>query len=226
MLPASRLRLVRGLSSKIPATSRRPFARADSERLRHTVNGAFVLPQRNPGIRVHPDFVTEEEAGYMLTVCEDSAELYGYPYDGETRTHTISVDGNIESSSDLINNVRVTGRLERPDLPQRLPPWGYGDEFDEAALPSTLASLAARIRWFNPYLGPLRDVTMNGALIRAKLCSLYHAPRTQPRIAAAERRPRQRLLSARPTPRSGVGRARRLHPLSPLHGRAHVHADG
>ena len=108
----------------------------------------------------------------MLTVCEQSAELYGYPYDGETRTHTISVDGNIESSSDLVNNVRVTGRLERPDLPQRIPPWGYGDEFNEAALPSTLASLAARVRYFNPYLGPLRDVTMNGAISHGRLCSV------------------------------------------------------
>ncbi|KAL1519539.1 hypothetical protein AB1Y20_023054 [Prymnesium parvum] len=144
------------------AVGRRKFARRDSERLRHTSNGAFVLPADNPGIRVEPNFVTEDEEAVLTQVCEESAALYGYAYDGDTRTHTLTKEGVIETSSNLVNNLRVTGRLERADLSQRLPPWGYGEMFSESSLPPPFFGLASRVRHVCPYLGPLRDVTING----------------------------------------------------------------
>ena len=93
------------------STARRQLARRDSERLRHVSDGGFVMPANNPGIRVDPDFVTPEEAAVLTATCEEAAALYGYEYDGETRSHTIGSDGRIEGTSNLVNNVRVTGRL-------------------------------------------------------------------------------------------------------------------
>jgi len=140
---------------------RRAFARRDSERLRHTADGSFVLPAANPGVRIEPDFVAEEEQAQLVAACQEYAARYGYAHDGDTRSLALGADGAVEQSGDLVNNVRVTGRLERPDLPQRLPPWGYGEVFQENALPPPFQQLAARVKQLAP-LGLLRDVTING----------------------------------------------------------------
>ena len=142
--------------------ARRPYARRDSERLRHTLDGSFVMPRANPGVRIEPDFVTAPVHDELVAVCRESAALYGYEYDGDTRSLSLDSEGAIERSSDLVNNVRVTGRLERPDLSQRLPPWGYGEVFSEAALPGPLRALASRVGELAPRGSILRDVTMNG----------------------------------------------------------------
>ncbi len=56
--------------------------------------------------------------------------------------------------------LRVTGRHEAGA--QKLPPWGYGDDFRAEALPPQLRRLAERIRAIEGLaLGQLRDVTIN-----------------------------------------------------------------
>jgi len=145
---------VRGLAT-------RAFARRDVERLRRVSDGSFVRPSANPGVRVEPAFVTEEEAEVLVAEARGAASAYGYDYDGDKRAHVLNPeDGRIEATADLVNNTRVTGRPEKPG--QRLPPWGYGDGFDEAKLPPGIRALVAKIRDSGHFdVGGLRDITMN-----------------------------------------------------------------
>lgn len=195
--------LRRGLSA---VGQHRPFLRRDAERLRCVGNGAFVLGSTNPGIRIEPDFISEAEAEALLDAVSGAASRYGYQYDGDTRAHTLGETGEIESTSDLVNNVRVTGRLERPEL-QRLPPWGYGDDFCESELPAAFAQLVARVRHCGGFhLGPLRDVTINGRehsyfqLDPHVGASLSPARRTPTRPCPADRRGLARTSPQTPPP--------------------------
>ena len=106
--------------------------------------------------------MTEVEGEAIAAELEAVAKAYGYPYDGESRVHLVSTGGEVETTLDgVVNNLRVTGRLERPDLGQGLPPWGYGDDFDESRLPPALQRLAHQIATCGAFaVGPLRDVTI------------------------------------------------------------------
>lgn len=54
----------------------------------------------------------------------------------------------------------LKGRPEQEG--QQRPAWGYGDSFDESALPPNIRKLAERIKALPGLkLGPLRDVTVN-----------------------------------------------------------------
>eukprot|EP00310_Coccolithus_braarudii_P024740 CAMPEP_0183358032 /NCGR_PEP_ID=MMETSP0164_2-20130417/48008_1 /TAXON_ID=221442 /ORGANISM="Coccolithus pelagicus ssp braarudi, Strain PLY182g" /LENGTH=294 /DNA_ID=CAMNT_0025531825 /DNA_START=1 /DNA_END=885 /DNA_ORIENTATION=+ len=141
--------------------SHRPYLRRDAERLRCVRDGSFVRATTNPGIRIEPEFVCERSAAELVQEARRVAEQYGYAYDGDTRAHVLGADGNVEHTAELVNNVRVTGRPEKPGE-QRLPPWGYGDDMVEDALPPAIARLVARVRGCGAFsVGALRDVTMN-----------------------------------------------------------------
>ena len=120
------------------------------------------MPRDNPGIRVEPDFVGDDEAAAIAAELTAAAQEFGYPYDGDTRVHLLSSDGEQEATLDgVVNNVRVTGRQERPSV-QKIPPWGYGDAFDAGALPPALRALAEKIATCGSFsLGAPRDVTIN-----------------------------------------------------------------
>ena len=141
----------------------RPILKRDVERMRWAGTGGFVMPPDNPGVRLETDFVTEVEGAAIAAELEAVAEAYGYPYDGESRVHLVSSGGEVEATlDDVVNNLRVTGRLERPDLGQGLPPWGYGDGFDATQLPPAIGDLAQRIASCGAFaVGPVRDVTVN-----------------------------------------------------------------
>ena len=151
-----------GRPSVAAARRHRPFAKRDSERLRITGDGAFVLPRANPGIRVEPGFCSVEEGDAIAVDVLEAAAAFGYAYDGDTRAAVLDGSGGVERMTEgLVNNVRVTGRVERPEL-QTLAPWGYGDDFDSSALPPTLRSLAERVATCGHYaVGPMRDLTIN-----------------------------------------------------------------
>ena len=95
----------------------RPIAKRDVEHLRWAGQGGWVMPGDNPGIRVEPAFISEAEGSQIAAELDAAASAYGYPYDGEARVHLVSAgSGEIEASLDgVVNNLRVTGRLERPD---------------------------------------------------------------------------------------------------------------
>ncbi len=101
------------------------------------IDGSFVLHGANPGVRIEPGFVSEADADALVAEARQAASAYRYGYDGDARAFVVDpADGAIESPAEelVVNNVRVTGRPKKPGV-QRLPPWGYGDDFDEAALP-------------------------------------------------------------------------------------------
>ena len=159
------LRRLFGPRSKevVSALRHRPVRKHDCERLRWTDDGSFVLPRYNPGLRVEPDFVSVEESELLAGEIRDAAREYGYEFDGDSRAAILDVDGSVDSMKEgVVNNVRVTGRLERPDLPQRLPPWGHGDAFDAAALPPALGRLVSTISNCGHFaVGAPRDLTIN-----------------------------------------------------------------
>ena len=158
----------------------RSILKRDVERMRWAGTGDFVMPRDNPGVRVEPDFVTEVEGEAIAAELEAVAKAYGYPYDGESRVHLVSTGGEVETTLDgVVNNLRVTGRLERPDLGQGLPPWGYGDGFDATQLPPAIGELAQRIASCGAFaLGPVRDVTVNireSSFFQARVRMCMHA---------------------------------------------------
>ena len=106
-----------------------------------------MLPRDNPGIRVEAGFVSEAEGAELAAELDAAATEYGYPYEGNTAVHLLDSDsGAVEATLDgVVNNVRVTGRIERPDIDQKIPPWGYGDNFDASALPPAIGRLADKI---------------------------------------------------------------------------------
>ena len=152
--PSLLLRASRGLATR--ACSRR-----DAQYLRHVSDGGFVLPAANPGVRLEPGFVDEVEEEALAAEARAAALSFGYDYDGDRRAHVLNpADGSIESTREVVNNTRVTGRPEKAD--QALPPWGYGDDFDESALPPAMGALAGRLRGSGLYnVGALRDLTLN-----------------------------------------------------------------
>ena len=157
----------------------RPILKRDVERMRWAGTGGFVMPPDNPGVRLETDFVTEVEGAAIAAELEAVAEAYGYPYDGESRVHLVSSGGEVEATlDDVVNNLRVTGRLERPDLGQGLPPWGYGDGFDATQLPPAIGDLAQRIASCGAFkVGPVRDVTVNirdSSFFQARVCMRVH----------------------------------------------------
>ena len=157
-------RLFPSLSRSARPSAHRAIAKGDVEHMRWAGDGGWVMPKDNPGVRVEPNFVTEAEAAAIAAEVEAAAERYGYPYEGDTRAHLLSSgSGDVETTLDgVVNNMRVTGRAERPDLPHTVPPWGYGDAFDASALPPALAALAAKVATCGAFcVGPARDLTIN-----------------------------------------------------------------
>jgi len=152
-------------SPPLRARAHRPIAKRDIEHMRWAGDGGFVMPRDNPGVRVEPGFVTEEEGAEIAAELTAAAETYGYPYDGDTRAHLLgSGSGDVEATLDgVVNNVRVTGRLEKPELGAAvLPPWGHGDGFDSSALPPAMRQLAAKVASCGAFrVGPPRDATIN-----------------------------------------------------------------
>ena len=161
-----------GLAHETPVAAKlsthRPFLKRDTERLRWTGNGSFVLPVDNPGIRVEPNFISVEEEARIVHEAEQVIKHHGYAYGGDTRAHALGRDGCIEATmEDVVNNVRVTGRMERPDLVNagqlEMPPWGYGEDFDSAAMPQCIGFIASRIANCGHFhVGAPRDLTING----------------------------------------------------------------
>eukprot|EP00316_Scyphosphaera_apsteinii_P005301 CAMPEP_0119302610 /NCGR_PEP_ID=MMETSP1333-20130426/4181_1 /TAXON_ID=418940 /ORGANISM="Scyphosphaera apsteinii, Strain RCC1455" /LENGTH=262 /DNA_ID=CAMNT_0007305015 /DNA_START=22 /DNA_END=807 /DNA_ORIENTATION=+ len=140
--------------------SHRPFARRDAERLRFVCGGGFARAADNPGVRLEPNFIGEQQAGLLIAEARETSRAFGYEYDGDRRAHTLGANGKVTSTADLVNNIRVTGRPEKSG--QLIPPWGYGNSFEEGALPPGILTLVHRIRGCGLYmLGPLRDVTIN-----------------------------------------------------------------
>ena len=158
----ARLLGVSGAARPVLAAAHRPILKRDVERMRWCVDGKFVMPDQNPGLRVEPDFVSAEEAIAIAAELRAASESYGYGFDGDGRAHLVSSTGDIEETlPSVVNNIRVTGRLEKPDT-QVLPPWGHGDAFDPAALPPAMAQLAAKIAGCGAFrVGRPRDATIN-----------------------------------------------------------------
>ena len=187
----------------------RPILKRDVERMRWAGTGGFVMPPDNPGVRLETDFVTEAEGEAIAAELEAVAEAYGYPYDGESRVHLVSTGGEVETTLDgVVNNLRVTGRLERPDLGQGLPPWGYGDGFDATQLPPAIGELAQRIASCGAFaVGPVRDVTVNireSSFFQARVCMCMHVHMWRTlalRCAHAHAHAPMPMHAARPSPR-------------------------
>ena len=99
-----------GAAPRAMPKAHRPILKRDVERMRWCIDGSFVMPKDNPGVRVEPDFVTEDEAAGIAEDLRNAAIEYGYSYDGDDRAHLMdSESGSIEATlSNVVNNVRVT----------------------------------------------------------------------------------------------------------------------
>jgi hypothetical protein len=107
----------------------RQIMKRDVEHMRWTRDGGWVMPEDNPGLRVEPSFVSKTEAKDIALALREACAAFGYPYDGDERAHLLSPGGAVDATLDgVVNNIRVTGRLEKPEV-QKLAPGGYGDGY-------------------------------------------------------------------------------------------------
>lgn len=119
----------------------------------------------NPGVRVVPEFCDEEEAAAVVQVCRELFKDLGVSH--IAAQHRSFYVGQMQHlvQPNKVNMLRVTGRPERQDwMPeqQRVPEWGYGDDFTKDKLPAPLRVLVERLENSTDFdLGPLRDVTLN-----------------------------------------------------------------
>lgn len=145
-----------------PASRYRAFRKTDEEVLLD-MNGAHVCADRNPGVRVESEFVTEVEELQLVQELVAAADEFGYAYDCPDDDELDDVFGlEEEQEEEEVEDVlRMSGRDEGQSE-ERLAPWGYGAHLDRRRLPPTLAEVVERIEGLPGYLlGPLRDVTVN-----------------------------------------------------------------
>lgn len=168
-----------------PASAYRPLGPQDEDRIRD-MRGLPVGADRNPGVRVEPNFISEEEEERLAKEIRDIVHSHGaimggaraYAEAGSSNQNTLPPrlvlldDGRIVPDPEGTPGPmwRVTGRSEGGDA-QRLPPWDYGATLDPNKLPEELKKVAARISALEGYsVGPLRDVTIN--LRTSSVCRL------------------------------------------------------
>lgn len=162
-------RLLREFAPRTAA--HRPLGVEDEARLRDA-RGVPVGADRNPGVRVESNFISDEEevrlAKEIQQVVEQHGALMGNAreYAGASGPQIRMVlmrDGRIRQDPEGTPGPmwRVTGRPEDGTV-QRLPPWGYGKDLDKSRLPPLLAEIVDRLERCGAFsLGPLRDVTIN-----------------------------------------------------------------
>lgn len=161
---ALRRPLVRTLSSL-----QRAVSELDEEACRRVGTGKRIRTDANPGIRLESKFVSEESAAELEREVRELEPEWGFTTEGHG-LEVVTVDGAKQVSEGSKEEMkqfgefksrRITGRPERQEKPA---PWGYGDDFDEGALPAAMTKLVASIRGLNASgyaLGRVCDVTIN-----------------------------------------------------------------
>lgn len=146
----------------------RPFNRFDSETCRNMRGTSLTQTEKNPGIRVSPNYISEQEATALVQCALDLKKGYGFrSSEAQDVLAVESSRSSTESTTDLgyqIMAERVTGRPELPH--QKHAPWGYGDNFRRDLVPNVLLNLADKIALDGDYglseCGrQLRDITIN-----------------------------------------------------------------
>jgi hypothetical protein len=133
------------------------------------MRGKPLTNVENPGIRVSPNYVSEQKAAALVQCALELKEKYGFRSSvaQDVLAITESSSSTTESTTDLgyqIMAERVTGRPELPH--QKHAPWGYGDNFRRNLVPDELLALADRIALDGDYAlhdngHQLRDITIN-----------------------------------------------------------------
>ncbi|KAJ8601310.1 hypothetical protein CTAYLR_007240 [Chrysophaeum taylorii] len=145
----------------------RPFGEHERTFLRRTAARGeapkVVAARENPGVRVVPAFVDDEEARNLVAELRGVVAQYGASHVENSRgffEHQMSHLSARVRADCRVNMLRATGRPELETQP--VCPWRYGDDFDAAALPPGLRRFADKIAASPDFsLGPLRDVTIN-----------------------------------------------------------------
>jgi len=163
-----------------PCRGYRNFTADDASRIRD-MRGEFVGGDRNPGVRMEANFVTEEEECMLAKEVSQIVAHHGCVMGG-ARSYASSggppVRLVLQDDGSIVPDPagrpgpmwRVTGRAEDDEM-QPPPPWGYGAALNASALPPGLAMVTKRIAALAGYpLGPLRDITLN--LRTSRVCRL------------------------------------------------------
>lgn len=139
-----------------------PPTAEDGARVKN-MQGQETPSDQNPGLRVEPNFVSDEEAALLEAECRALLEKHGYSFAVEAvEVQRADADGVVEGTSQTSQSRRVTGRLEERD--GQLgggAPWGYGADFNLQEVPPTLRLLIERVQSSRFKVGPVRDLTIN-----------------------------------------------------------------
>mmetsp|Transcript_28784 Transcript_28784/g.63427 ORF Transcript_28784/g.63427 Transcript_28784/m.63427 type:complete len:338 (-) Transcript_28784:496-1509(-) len=130
------------------------------EFLHHQGGSSSDTSVPNPGVRVFEDFLSPKERKALLDEIGPLKMKYGINLINPVHAAIYKFQMGYLTPSPKVNMLRITGRPEAAS--QSLPPWRYGDHFDEKQLPPRLRQLTQRIRSIPGLrLGKLRDVTLN-----------------------------------------------------------------
>lgn len=105
-------------------------------------------------------FLDEDERSLLLRELQGLKRQYGISLIDPLQSALYRWQMSYLGWTPPVNMLRITGRPEHPQ--QKIPTWGYGDNFNESKLPPSLSKLVSRVREIpGVQLGELRDVTVN-----------------------------------------------------------------
>lgn len=155
-----------------------PYTATDQAALRFVRSPDQPVPaNRNPGVRVWPDLLSDAERASLVSELQPLKGRYGMSLIQNVHAQAYARQQAFMKRPPPVNMLRITGRPEHPD--QVYPPWvggrhcvrgpsyvalsqGYGDDFNESQLPPGLRALVDRVRNLpGVRVGLLRDVTIN-----------------------------------------------------------------
>jgi hypothetical protein len=111
-----------------------------------TDDAKVVSPGENPGVRVEPNLLSEDEEIALEKELRSVVSQYGINHISPelNEVYDRQMDYIPQQTRPLINMVRVTGRFESEA--QKLAPWGYGDNFDAEKVPPLLRKLLLKVQ--------------------------------------------------------------------------------
>jgi len=121
--------------------------------------GQHVPAEKNPGVRLQPNFVKPSEEEELLRDCRILLTQFGSDYIAPHMKPLYEKQLNHLDSETEVKTWRVTGRPGDEDAP--VAKWNYGHHFDREEVPKSLLRLVERIESSPKYsVGGIRDLVI------------------------------------------------------------------
>eukprot|EP00696_Hemimastix_kukwesjijk_P011239 gnl/Hemi2/24118_TR8095_c0_g1_i1.p1 gnl/Hemi2/24118_TR8095_c0_g1~~gnl/Hemi2/24118_TR8095_c0_g1_i1.p1 ORF type:complete len:375 (-),score=25.61 gnl/Hemi2/24118_TR8095_c0_g1_i1:52-1176(-) len=139
--------------------AQRPYFPQDFAAMRFVNMRDIPSYRTNPGVRVEPSFVTQDEAAEIVPLLYELVAIRGVSLVDESDRQQFERDTQHLSHPHPLNDIQVSGRQRSPKKPPAL--WGSGPTFDITKVPAPLRVLVDRIAAHKGFrLGPCQDINI------------------------------------------------------------------